>query len=250
MTPLLRLLSGFFFTLFVASMAAAQGGPPLITDDPGTPGNKHWEINVAFTDTKFGYGTVYELPHLDLNYGYGNNLQLKLEGPLTIFNGPGENYASLGYTNWGVKWRFQEETKKLPAISTYPQIIFVANNGLARLGVLDPGTDFFLPVEVLKSFGNLLLDGETGVLFRQFTGAQLSSGVCAEYDLTKRFALLGELHDITSTSIVQDQLVWNLGFRADFTEHESLLFSAGRGIGPAGADEPSFLTYVGVQFRV
>jgi hypothetical protein len=25
----------------------AQGGPPMITDDPGTPGNGQWEINVA-----------------------------------------------------------------------------------------------------------------------------------------------------------------------------------------------------------
>ena len=71
---------------------------------------------MAFTETKFQYGTIYELPHLDLNYGYGNNVQLKLEGPLTIFdgnpiNGHSDNYATLGYTNWGVKWRFQEENK-------------------------------------------------------------------------------------------------------------------------------------------
>jgi len=25
----------------------AQGGPPLVTDDPDTPGNGRWEINVA-----------------------------------------------------------------------------------------------------------------------------------------------------------------------------------------------------------
>jgi hypothetical protein len=46
----------------------------LITDDPGTPGNKHWEINVAFTESRFSYGVVYETPHIDLNYGYGNNV--------------------------------------------------------------------------------------------------------------------------------------------------------------------------------
>ena len=26
----------------------AQGGPPFITDDPGTPGNHHWEINFGW----------------------------------------------------------------------------------------------------------------------------------------------------------------------------------------------------------
>jgi hypothetical protein len=27
--------------------AFAQGGPPMVTDDPGTPGDGHWEINIA-----------------------------------------------------------------------------------------------------------------------------------------------------------------------------------------------------------
>ena len=27
----------------------AQGGPPLVTDDPETPGDGHWEVNLAAT---------------------------------------------------------------------------------------------------------------------------------------------------------------------------------------------------------
>jgi hypothetical protein len=30
-----------------ARMSFAQGGPPMITDDPGTPGNGKWENNFA-----------------------------------------------------------------------------------------------------------------------------------------------------------------------------------------------------------
>jgi hypothetical protein len=249
--PFGRLLrAALGFVLLVLSQAIfAQGGPPLVTDDPGTPGNKHWEINVAYTQTKFNYGTVYELPHIDLNYGYGNNVQLKLEGPLTIFNGDRENYASLGYTDWGVKWRFEEETKSRPALSTYPQIIFVGNQGLARLGVIDPGTTFLLPGEALKTFGHLILDVEAGLLFRQFTGTEFDMGICGEYDVIKDLALLGEVHDLTSTAFVQDELIWNLGFKYDFTEHQSLICSAGRGFGPSGPDNPTFATYMGIQFR-
>ena len=33
--------------LFVPLDLFAQGGPPLVTDDPGTPGNGNWEINAA-----------------------------------------------------------------------------------------------------------------------------------------------------------------------------------------------------------
>jgi hypothetical protein len=28
-------------------VARAQGGPPYLTNDPGTPGNANWEINIA-----------------------------------------------------------------------------------------------------------------------------------------------------------------------------------------------------------
>ena len=73
--------------------------------------------------------------------------------------------------------------------------------------------------------------------------------MCAEYDATEKLALLGEIHDVTFSDYVQDELIWNLGFKYDFSAHQSLLFSAGRGFGPAGVDEPTFLTYIGIQFR-
>jgi len=33
--------------LLVPARAFGQGGPPLITDDPDTPGPGYWEINLA-----------------------------------------------------------------------------------------------------------------------------------------------------------------------------------------------------------
>jgi hypothetical protein len=240
----------FLLFVFTAPSVFAQGGPPLITDDPGTPGNKHWEINIAFTETRLATGVVYELPHLDLNYGYGDNVQLKLEGPLTIFNGDGStSFTGLGYTNWGVKWRFQNDSKTRPALSTYPQIIFVGNQRLAQLGAVDPGTDLFLPLEVMKSFGNLQLDAEAGVMFRQFADNQYWSGICGEYDFTKSFALLGEVHLIDTSSFGEDQIVWNIGFKQDLSENQSLIFSAGRTFASPNDDNPSFLMYAGIQVR-
>jgi len=57
----------------------AQGGPPLITDDPGTPGDGKWEINVAFEAEKRGTQRSYAIPLLDINYGLGDRIQLKYE---------------------------------------------------------------------------------------------------------------------------------------------------------------------------
>ena len=56
--------------LFVASgPARAQGGPPLVTDDPGTPGAGKWEVNVAFTMDRTSDSGLYGAPLVDMNYG-------------------------------------------------------------------------------------------------------------------------------------------------------------------------------------
>lgn len=53
-------------------------GPPLETDDPDTPGAGRWEINAATTLEK--RRDVWEwTPLLDINYGIGERVQLKLK---------------------------------------------------------------------------------------------------------------------------------------------------------------------------
>ena len=63
--PLLLLLA----PALAAPLARAQGGPPFITDDPGTPGNKHWEINFGWTADHNPANAYYETPDIDMNYG-------------------------------------------------------------------------------------------------------------------------------------------------------------------------------------
>jgi len=68
MRRLLRILSlSALFTL--AALARAQGGPPFIGDDPGTPGNHHWEINFGWIANHNPGQSYYEIPDVDLNYG-------------------------------------------------------------------------------------------------------------------------------------------------------------------------------------
>jgi hypothetical protein len=56
-----------------------QGGPPLITDDPGTPGPGKWENNIAIAWEHRGDETSFDLPAIDLNYGVGERIQLTLQ---------------------------------------------------------------------------------------------------------------------------------------------------------------------------
>src|SRR6266567_3069276 len=69
----------------------AQGGPPMLTDDPGTLGYRRWEINTAVKLEKSISGKEFEAPLLDINYGLGKRIQLKLEVPYRLIYENGEN---------------------------------------------------------------------------------------------------------------------------------------------------------------
>jgi len=66
------------------TLAHAQGGPPFITDDPGTPGNKHWEINFGWIADHNPGNATYQTPDIDMNYGWGDRIQLKYELPMAV----------------------------------------------------------------------------------------------------------------------------------------------------------------------
>src|SRR2546425_12967779 len=89
------------------SRSAAQGGPPLVTDDPETPGNGHWEINLAATGAHTSGQWDIAAPDVDINYGWGEHVQLKLDVPWLFVHETDQPWKSgLGAPDLGVKWRF------------------------------------------------------------------------------------------------------------------------------------------------
>ena len=77
----------------------AQGGPPMITDDPGTPGNGKWEINLALAFEHRPGETSYDLPAIDLNYGVGEHVQLTLQtAPVLLKRGGHGPIGGIGRT--------------------------------------------------------------------------------------------------------------------------------------------------------
>src|SRR6266446_5335818 len=94
--------------VLVASEAAfAQGGPPLVTDDPETPVDGHWEINLATIGSHTSGRWAIAAPDADINYGWGEHVQLKLDIPWLFVHEAGQPWKSgLGAPDVGVKWRF------------------------------------------------------------------------------------------------------------------------------------------------
>jgi hypothetical protein len=118
------------FTLFGHECKAEEdelettpGSPPLDVDDPGTPGCNGWEINIV-TSGEFGKGMDWEAPLFDINYGVGDNLQLKAEIPYEYSRVDGESHSAVGRGELGIKYRFYEDESRDLAIAVYPQLEF------------------------------------------------------------------------------------------------------------------------------
>jgi hypothetical protein len=129
-----------------AMRLAAQGGPPLETDDPGTPGPGHVELNVSLEAEREGGNTVYDVPRLDANVGVGSRIQLKAEVPWRIGTAEGERGRSgIGNVVLRLKWRFAEGRSL--AVSTYPQVTLGGSDHARAADLADP-TAVFLPLEI------------------------------------------------------------------------------------------------------
>ena len=120
----------------VVGPAMAQAGPPFRTDDPETPGNKHWEINFGWVGDRNPAAGAYQVPDFDINYGLGDRIQLKYELPIAIEENrvlppvtenqpvvPGSVLGGLGESLLGIKWRFYQHHPGDPWIARTPSLV-------------------------------------------------------------------------------------------------------------------------------
>ena len=99
----------FALALLFTGSIFAQGGPPFRSDDPGTPGNGHWEINIAGIGERNPVQGTYSLPNFDINYGLGDRIQLKYEMAAGLQETRGSSpqlLGGVGNSIAGVKYRF------------------------------------------------------------------------------------------------------------------------------------------------
>ena len=184
----------FMAIVLLPLSSVAQGGPPLLTDDPGTPGRNNWEINLGYTMDRQPQDNYYETPILDMNYGWGDRVQLKYEMPY-VYNsaGKGPLASGPGDSKFGVKIRFFQDEKLDLNISTYPQLEINNTSNSARRGLVFNGPLFLLPLEVTKKVGPVDVDLEVGHWFTQQKGYWIS-GLAFGHQATRRLEVLGEVY--------------------------------------------------------
>ena len=241
-----RLLIAFAILCSVRA-ALGQGGPPMITDDPGTPGPGKWENNIAIAFEHRPSETSIDLPAIDLNYGVGEHIQLTLQTASVLLqrddHGP---IGGLGGTEAAVKWRFLDEDADGFAMSMFPRVIFNVQQSSVRRGLAEDGTRFQIPFQASKTFGPWHFDGEVGPLASSVGRSEFLYGVVAGYDLAKPTMLMAELHGSSRMNLARDELTLNFGLRHGFSETRILIISLGHEIRSPN-ESLALIGYFGLQ---
>jgi hypothetical protein len=232
-----------------ADSALAQGGPPFYTNDPGTPGNLNWEINLGYMPFLYSGQSVSHTPDVDLNFGIGDRIQLTYENAWLRVQNPGSSTKfGLGQSNPGVKWRFYEKGEDDLGISIFPQL-FLNNPGDAvRRGITPPANSFLMPVEFTKKLGPIHLDYEIG--YQVFTKGATNgwiTGLVIGHDVTPKFELDLELYNQGTFHLSFNEPTIDVGGRYKLHSPVILLFMAGRSLEDAGPSHGYFVGYFGVQ---
>ncbi|HXQ10021.1 MAG TPA: hypothetical protein VN805_03375 [Caulobacteraceae bacterium] len=252
----LGVAGGFAVLLALAAPRVALAGPPFITDDPEPVDQGHWEV-YAFSDGAFDAGAATGVgPSIEVNYGAAPGLQLHLIGNLAYDAPAGQpRQYGLGDTELGAKYRFNNPGKDdwCPEVGIFPLVELPTGN--AKRGLGGGYVAAFIPVWLQKDFGDWTTYGGGGYWINPGPGNRnyWFAGWLLQRRVTKQLALGAEVFHQTASMVGRrDSTGFNLGGQYDFTDHDHLLFSAGRGglayAVDAGAVKYPTTYYLGFQY--
>ena len=175
--------------------------PPLNVDDPGTPGCNAWEVNVLVDGDLTRSEKDWELPLLDINYGIGDNIQLKYEVPYIVSQSGGVSESAVGESRVGIKHMFFEDEERKLEVAVYPQLTFVSSKDDAvKKGLVTAGTITTLPFLLAMKVGrvpqgDVRMTANLGynISTKSDTADFVSAAVGVGVPLNRRLAIMGEL---------------------------------------------------------
>ncbi|HEX4631485.1 MAG TPA: hypothetical protein VH188_11035 [Chthoniobacterales bacterium] len=232
--------------LLALGRVCGQGGPPMITDDPGTPGNGKFEINLALAFEHRPGETMVDSPAIDINYGVGDRIQLTLQGgPVLLKRNDHGVIGGLGGTEAAVKWRFIDDQETGVTMSMFPRVLFNISRSAARRGLAEDGTRFQIPFQFAKAFSGFDLDLEWGPLVSTVGPSEWLYGIVLGKDVSKTTTLMAELHGTSRTNFSDDVLTLNFGIRQKLNDHCIFIGSLGHEL--RSPEARALIGYAGVQ---
>jgi len=254
MSRRLRVSTDGLLTFGLASILAycpeghAQGGPPYLTNDPGTPGNGNWEINLASMQTIARGVAAYQTPQIDLNFGLGERIQLTYEVPYVLQSNAYQTVQG-GWSNAypGIKWRFLDQGEDGWQMSTFPQLETAGSPHARAAGIAEPGPRLLLPLEIARKLGPWDVDFEAGYYVAGHGPKERILGFATGRSVTDRLELDAEIYDDRAYDAAPRATTIDVGGRYKVRPGVIGLFMAGRSINGFASGQPEFMAYVGVQ---
>ena len=237
-----RILIILILTFLAASSFA---GPPFRTDDPEPVEYGHWKVYVASQGSFDRDETSITTPHFEINYGILPDVQVHLITPFEYVKPKGQpSHHGYSDTEFGVKYRFPQETDSRPQVGTFPIFLLPTGDKERELG--SGHVQFFLPLWLQKGWGPWKTYGGGGYWINPGTGNKdyWFLGWEAEHEMSKNLSLGAEIFYQTASEAGGDSdLGFNLGAIINFSDLHHLLLSAGRDL--SGPNNASF--YAGYQ---
>lgn len=237
--------------LVLQNSILAQGGPPMLTDDPVPVEKGHWEINNAFTLEHTSNSDIFEAPLEDFNYGALNNMHIKFEVPLIINHIAGSpTIGGLGKSSFGSKWRFYNNEKSKVSVSMFPAISFNILKSSSERGITDDGVEFALPFSFMVEKDKSSLVLEAGREFASKDQGGWIFGSLYNLEVSKKTEIAMELFDNSDYKLRDNEVLLNIGARFNLNKHFTLLVSAGNNFILHNAEENKFIAYLGLQLSI
>jgi hypothetical protein len=241
-------LCGVVVFFGVGPLVHAQGGPPFLTNDPGTPGPANWEINVGSMQTVARGSASYQVPQVDLNFGLGDTVQLTYEIPFVLDSGSGQPLRG-GWGNGfpGIKWRFLDQGQDGWQMSVFPQVQTGVSRSAQDRGIGGEGPRYLLPVEITRKIGPLDVDFEAGYFLPGRGPRERTLGLVAGRSVSDHWEIDAEIYDDRVFEDGPHSTTLDLGGRYKLGRGFVALFMAGRGVDGLSNGGPVFIGYVGLQ---
>jgi hypothetical protein len=220
----------------------AQSSPPLLSNDPGTPGPRNWEINILTSLERSDVKDEWQIPLFDINYGVGDRWQLTASMPFVVNHekGIGVRRAVDGI-EIGVKYRFVDYPGATGSnFSLFPKVYFSF--------VEEKSTKWSLPLEWHYEWSHFGLTAEVGHIWVNGESDGWEGGVGAAL-LLKHVSLLAEWHTgMREGPFELSGQILSVGFMWEWSKTVSLFGSFGKSL-QNHEEATTFWSLAGFQFR-
>ena len=230
------------FLILFSESDLAQSSPPLLSNDPGTPGPGNWEINILTSLERSNVDEEWQIPLFDINYGVGDRSQFTVSTPFVIGHEKGtEVRRAFDGMQTGFKYRFVDNSTTIWSnFSVFPNVYFSF--------VEEKSMKWSLPLEWHHEWSHLGLTAEVGHVWVNGESDGWEGGVGAAL-LLDPVSLLAEWHTgMREGPFELSGQILSVGFTWEWTKTVSLFGSFGKSL-QNHEEATTFWSLAGFQFR-